>query len=193
MKAIFENYLRTHAQLTEEEITQISALAVSRKLRRNELLLRTGEVCRHKVFITGGMLRTYTIKEDGSEHIIQLSPELTWTLDAESYDQQQPSKYYISAVEPSEILLWAKPDFDRLLITLPPLKQYSERLISRNIYSGRQRLATALGGTPEEKYNEFVRSFPTYLARLPLRMIAAYLGISVKTLTRIRHAQLQRL
>src|ERR1700761_5059680 len=131
MKTIFENYLRNNTQLSEEEIAQISGLATGRKLRRNELLLQAGEVSRHKVFIVSGILRNYGIKEDGSEHILQFSPEYSWTLDVESYDTQQPSKYNISALEPSEVLLWSKADFTRLLNELPALKRLSEQLISR--------------------------------------------------------------
>jgi CRP-like cAMP-binding protein len=129
---------------------------------------------------------------DGGEHILQFSPENTWTLDAESYDRQAPSHYNISAVESSELLLWTKDDFNRLLAEVPRLKNFAEQLISRNIYSGRQRLLTTLSATPEEKYEDFVRNSPELLSRLPLRMIAAYLGISLKTLNRVRHAQLLR-
>ncbi|MNL63128.1 hypothetical protein D3C87_1872210 [compost metagenome] len=90
------------------------------------------------------------------------------------------------------MLFWKKPDFDALLRDIPELKKFSEQLISRNTYSSRNRILTILSGTPEERYIEFVNTYPDYLARLPLRMVAAYLGISLKTLTRIRHAQLQR-
>lgn len=192
MTTAFENYLRSQIRLSEADITRVSSAAIPRKLRRNEPLLVTGEVCRHKTFIVSGVLRTYSISADGSEPILQFSPELTWTLDAESYDQQQPSRYHIAAVEPSEILLWHKHDFDRLLAEIPGLKKYAEQLISRNIYKGRDRLLTALSASPEEKYGDFAHNFPGLLSRLPLRMIAAYLGISLKTLTRIRHAQWTR-
>ena len=190
--AVFENYLRQQAQLTDAEIALISSLAVPRRLRRNEALLSAGEVCRHKAFIASGMLRIYSVAADGSEPILQFPAELNWAIDAESYDQQKPSNYYIAAVEPTEVLLWHKPDFDRLLSGVPGLKKYSELIISRNIYSGRQRLLTALSASPEEKYGEFAKDFPGLLSRLPLRMIAAYLGISIKTLTRIRHTQWER-
>lgn len=192
MKTMFENYLRDHTQLSEENISYVSGLATERKLRRNELLLQAGEVSRHKVFIMSGMLRTYGIKEDGSEHILQFSPEYSWTLDVESYDKQQPARYNIGALEPSEVLLWNKADFTRLLDEWPVLKRHSEQLISLNIYRSRQRLAAALAGTPEEKYEDFVRESPGLLSRLPLRMIAAYLGMSLKTLNRVRHAQVVR-
>ena len=188
----FEIYLRAHTDLNDGDIARIRSLAVPKTLRRNEFLLREGEICRYKTFVIKGLLRTFGKAANGSEHILQFSPEHSWTLDAESYDRHQPSRYNIAAVEKSEVLLWSKADFDSLMAGIPQLKSLSEQLISRNIHSGRQRLLTALSATPEEKYQEFIQSFPDFLARLPLHMIAAYLGISIKTLTRIRHAQLRR-
>lgn len=188
----FENYLRLQTDLSEREIRLVSALAVPRKLRRKDFLLREGEICRYKAFIVSGLLRTFGMTPDGSEHILQFSPEATWTLDAESYDRQMPSRYHINAVEPTELLLWTKSDFDGLLVEIPRLKGFAEQLISRNIYSGRQRLLTTLSATPEEKYEDFVKNFPELLSRLPLRMIAAYLGVSLKTLNRVRQVQLLR-
>lgn len=192
MHTEFENYLAAQTDLPAETIRHISSMATLRHLKRNETLLNAGEICRHKVYIADGLLRNFYIKPDGNEHILQFSPQHTWTLDVESYDQQTPSLINIEAIERSTVLLWARPDFDRLLKEIPELKKFSERLISRAIYNNRNRILTILSGTPEERYADFVTAHPDYLARLPLRMIAAYLGISLKTLTRIRHAQLQR-
>lgn len=190
MVAEFQTYLLSHAPLDEADMERICSLAVSRTLRRNDFLFSEGEICRHKVFIVKGLLRTFGVSPDGGEHILQFSPEQTWALDAESYDLQIPSRYNLAAVEESEILAWSKNDFDRLLAEIPLLKTFAERLISRAIYNGRERLLSALAATPEEKYNTFARDYPSLISRLPLRMIAAYLGISLKTLTRLRHAQL---
>jgi len=188
----FETYLRARTNLTDAEIEQIILAAKPVSLQRNEALLLQGQVCRHKIFIVKGLLRTYGIGADGSEHILYFSPENNWAVDPESYHQQTPSQFTIAAVERSEVLLWSKPDFDRLLQEIPELSVLSEQLVIRSNFSNRQRLFATLSSTPEEKYEDFVRSFPDLLARLPLHMIAAYLGISLKTLTRIRHAQVRR-
>jgi CRP/FNR family transcriptional regulator len=188
----FESYLQSHANFNESDLKRISSLAEPRVLHRNDFLLMEGEICRHKTFIVKGMLRVFGTRTDGSEHILLFSPEHTWTLDAESYDKQIPSRCNIAAVEESEVLMWTKSDFDKLLAEIPLLKSLSEQLISRAIHNSRQRLLSALSATPEEKYNDFIRDSPALMKRLPLRMIAAYLGISLKTLTRIRHAQLHR-
>ncbi|OKS86411.1 Crp/Fnr family transcriptional regulator [Mucilaginibacter polytrichastri] len=187
----FEAYLQMHG-LPGEAIHRISGLATRRTLRRNEFLFRTGEICRHKVFVLKGLLRTYNTTPDGNEHILQFSPEHSWTLDVESYDRQVPSLAGIGAIEHSELLLWHKPDFNTLLAEVPQLKIFADQLIARNVHQSRHRILTALSATPEEKYEDFVRTFPGLLSRLPLRMIASYLGISLKTLNRVRHAQLQR-
>lgn len=192
MTAEFETYLRTHTSLDGKDIDRICSLAIPRTLQRNELLLQEGQICRHKVFISKGLLRNFGTATDGSEHILQFSPEHSWTLDVESYDKQIPALYNIGAVERSELLLWTKADFELLLSEIPQMKELAQQLISHNIYSSRQRILITLSATPEEKYEDFVRSFPNLLSRLPLHMIAAYLGISLKTLTRIRHAQLHR-
>jgi CRP-like cAMP-binding protein len=191
MQPEFEEYLKTNG-LPDEVIQGISSLAVSKTLRRNELLLQAGDVCRHKVFVVSGLLRSFSSSANGSEHILQFSPELSWTLDVESYDREIPATANISAIETTDVLLWNKKDFNQLLADYPQLKKLSEQIISRNIYYSRQRIATALSATPEEKYEDFISRFPNLLSRLPLHMIAAYLGISLKTLTRIRHAQLHR-
>lgn len=192
MHYIFEHYLKEQTGLPDDLVQQVSGMATAHSLRRNEAILQPGDVCRHKVFICSGMLRTYSTGAGGNEHILQFAPELTWTLDVESYDKGTPTVVTIDAIEPTGIIMWQKNDFEMLRNDIPVLKKFSEELISRNIYYSRQRMLTALSATPEEKYEDFVQRFPGLLQRLPLRMIASYLGISIKTLTRIRHAQLQR-
>jgi CRP-like cAMP-binding protein len=187
-----DTYLQALTNLNGEDIERIISAAKPRSLHRNELLLQQGQVCRHKTFIVKGLLRSFGTAADGSEAILHFSPENSWTLDAESYHLQTPSQFNIAAVEASELLLWTKTDFDRLLTEIPELNALSQQVISHNNFKGRHRLFTVLSATPEEKYEEFVRTFPDLLPRLPLHMIAAYLGISLKTLTRIRHAQLHR-
>ncbi len=188
----FEAYLRSHITLKDAAIEQIVSAAKSLSLQRNEALLQQGQVCRHKTFVVKGLLRVYGIGSGGSEHILHFAPENNWALEAESYHLHTPSQFTIAAIERTDVLQWTKTDFDRLLQEIPELNEMSEQLVKQNNFSNRQRIFTSLSLTPEEKYEDFVSTFSDLLARLPLHMIAAYLGISLKTLTRIRHAQVRR-
>ncbi|HUP11655.1 MAG TPA: cyclic nucleotide-binding domain-containing protein [Niastella sp.] len=188
----FEIYLRTQVSLNDVEIEQIVSAAKQVTLQRNELLLQEGQICRHKTFVIKGLLRNFGTAADGSESITHFSPENSWALEPESYHLLTPSQFSIAAVERSDILQWNQVDFNRLLNNIPALSNFSQQLITRVSYSNRNRLFTTLSATPEEKYESFVKTYPGLLARLPLHMIASYLGISLKTLTRIRHTQIHR-
>ncbi|MFD0795364.1 Crp/Fnr family transcriptional regulator [Mucilaginibacter litoreus] len=193
MITVFEKHMQAQASiLSGPQIKQIGAAATEITIPKKHVLLQAGEVCRVKIFVIEGFLRTYRIGDDGTEHIMQFSPAPTWTTEGESYTNATPSGYYIDALEDSKIMMWRKSDFDVLLSEIPALKTFSEQLISTNLHQSRNRLYKAISATAEEKYEDFVKTYPGILQRVPLRMIASYLGISLKTLGRIRQAQLQR-
>ncbi|RZJ71465.1 cyclic nucleotide-binding domain-containing protein [Flavobacterium sp.] len=188
----FIRYIKSNSQISDSDLVKILASADAKTFQRNEFLLEQGQISRNKIFVCKGLLRNFGLTDDGSEHILQFTPENTWTLDVESYDNGTPARYNIAAIEKSNVLVWEKSDFDTLLHEIPEFKSLSQQIISRNIYYSRQRILTAISASPEAKYEEFVTLFPSLLSRLPLHMIASYLGMSVKTLTRIRHAQLHK-
>lgn len=191
MFAEFESYIKEQAKLSDEDLKLIRSMAVERTVRRKQFLLHQGQVCRYKIFVSKGLLRTYRTREDGSEHVIVFSPENWWTTDPESYENLTPALYNIDALEDSEVILWTKNDFVDLFARIPGLKAYSEKLISQNFISSRQRIFSAISSTAEEKYDEFIETYPDIFARVPLHMVASYLGVSRKTLSRIRYTQLK--
>lgn len=188
----FESYFKEHTNLTNAEFKLMYSKASKLKVRKKEILLRAGEVCRFKFFVVSGMLRTYSMSANGSEHILMFSTENNWSTEPESLDNLTPSRFYIDAVENSEVIQWSKADFNELQEIIPQLKAYSQKIISRNIYLNRQRIASTLSSSVEERYDDFIKTNPDVMARIPLQMVASYLGVSLKTLSRIRHAQVKR-
>jgi CRP-like cAMP-binding protein len=166
------------------------SLAIVKKLRRKQLLLKEGEVCQHKIFVTKGLLRTYRLKDDGTEYIMRFAPENTWTTDYDSYNNQTPSKFNIEALESTEAVLWTFENLHKLA-AIPAFKSYLDRLISSSLHASHERVLMNISYTSEEKYQDFITSFPDVFRRVPLHMVASYLGVSRETLSRIRHTQLK--
>jgi len=188
----FEAHIAAYADLTQDELKYMRSLSATRKLRRRQLLLQEGEVCRCKTFVTKGLLRTYYAREDGTEHVMRFAAENSWMVDHESYNNQTPSRYNIEALEDTEVILWTRENFDRLLIAIPAVRELSERLKSNSLDASQDRIRMNISYTAEEKYQAFVTSFPDIFRRVPLHMVASYLGVSRETLSRVRHAQLKR-
>jgi len=192
MFEIFEAYITSIAHFTRDELALMRSLATVKKLRKKQFLLQEGDVCRYKTFISKGLLRTYLLKEDGTEYIMRFACENAWCIDHESYNNQTPSKYNIDALEDTELVLWKKENFDRLLETIPTFKMLSDKIKEISHDANHERILMNISFTSEEKYQHFIESFPNVFPRVPLHMVASYLGVSRETLSRIRHAQLKQ-
>jgi CRP-like cAMP-binding protein len=191
MFEIFETYITANGDFTPEDLTLIRSLSTVKKVRRKEFLLQEGEVCRYKIFITKGLLKSYRLKDDGTEHIMRFSPENSWMTDHESFKKQLPATNNIQALENTEVVLWTRENMAKLHTAIPAFKSYMERLIDSSLKASQERILRILSYTSEEKYEDFIASFPDVFRRVPLHMVASYLGVSRETLSRIRQTRLK--
>jgi len=188
----FETYITAHGNFSPEDLRLIRSRATVKKIRKKEFLLQEGEICRYKIFVTKGLLKTYVASHDGIEHILRFSPENSWTTDHESMRTQTPSRVNIEALENTEVVVWNRESLDELLIAVPAFRDYVARLMENALKATHERLLINLSYTTEEKYADFIASFPDVFNRVPLHMVASYLGVSRETLSRIRHARLKQ-
>jgi CRP-like cAMP-binding protein len=187
MFEVFEIYLKEKADLTGEELDAVRAVSVEKKVRKRQYLLQEGDVCHHNCFIVKGCLRFYRVGDDGTEHILRFAVENWWISDTESYNTGNPSKSNIDALENSEVILIDKLDFVNLMMTIPRFKNFIDRLKARSFDAIQNRVMSNISYTAEEKYKHFMTSFPDIFYRVPLGMIASYLGVSRETLSRVRN------
>lgn len=183
----FETYLKEEANLTADELEAVRAVSVEKKVRKRQYLLQEGDVCLNNCFVVKGCFRTYRVTEDGREHILRFAAENWWIGDQESYRTGNPSKSNIDALENSEVILINKPAFANLMMTIPRFRDLAEGLVATCFDAGQNRIMSNISDTSEEKYQRFMTSFPDIFNRVPLHMVASYLGLSRETLTRIRN------
>jgi CRP-like cAMP-binding protein len=138
------------------------------------------------MFVVCGCLRTYIIDNKGKEHVIQFSPENWWVADMDSFTTGVPTQYFLDAVEDSELLLCDNISFTKILEHIPGLAAQYQAGIQKHTAAKNQRIALALSATAKERYGHFLKTYPSLVQRLPLHMIASYLGITPETLSRVR-------
>ena len=186
MFEVFENYLKEKADLNAGEINAVHAVSIEKKVRKRQYLLQEGDVCHYNCFIVKGCLRMYAAGNDGTEHILRFAVENWWISDRESYNNGNPSRCNIDALENCEVILIDKPDFLHLLNTIPKFKSFTDNLLARSYDAIQNRVMSAISYSTEEKYQNFITRFPDIFNRVPLHMIASYLGVSRETLSRVR-------
>ncbi len=179
------NFLR-RIRLTDDELDRCTAFFAARKVRRKQFVLQEGEICKHVIFVTSGCLRAYTVDRNGEEHVIQFAIEDWWVTDMQSFLSGKPGTYTIDALEDSEILMLERDAREQLLKAIPKLERFFRLLQEANYVATHRRIEATLSASAEERYLDFVKTYPTLFQRIPQNQIASYLGITPQSLSRIR-------
>ncbi|MGZ3757264.1 MAG: Crp/Fnr family transcriptional regulator [Mucilaginibacter sp.] len=183
----FRDYIFTQCTLTEQELEQIGSACVVRHVRKKQYLLQEGEVAMHTTFLVSGCMRMYRVDDQGNEHILIFGTENWWMMDKESFITGNPSKYFIEALEDCQVLLWPKAVFQQFVQQIPALATFMHNLVNTGFMALQNRVYESISLTAEEKYHNFIKTYPDIFNRVPLHMIASYLGVSRETLSRVRN------
>jgi len=179
-------------KLTDNERDAIMAAFDRKRMRKRQYFLQEGDVCKYTGFIVKGSARMFTVNEKGHEHIIRFGLESWWMSDHESLVNLAPSPYYIEMLEDSELLVISLPNALELRnksrcfdLTIKALDKFQTIAMQKRIHA-------AIGMSAEEKYWDLSHTYPEFLERFPMNMIASYLGLSPETLSRIRKNGLRK-
>ncbi|MBN9350334.1 MAG: Crp/Fnr family transcriptional regulator [Chitinophagaceae bacterium] len=153
--------------------------------RKNEYLVREGEICSYVWYLQKGLARCY-YERDEHEVTTWFMQEGNILVLFKSLIRQTESKYNLQAIEDCELYRIRYEDI------LHVLEKYSEarriRTMITDKYSNLKdiRIRATSKLTPPERYAYFIRHFPHLLNRITLHHIASYLNISKSSVARAR-------
>ncbi|WP_228085249.1 Crp/Fnr family transcriptional regulator [Mucilaginibacter sp. JRF] len=178
--------------ITEEEKELFRQAFVPAKLRKRQYLLQAGDQSKYFALIVKGAMRQYSVDDKGNEHIVRLGVEGWWMGDRESWVMGSPSQYHIDAWEDTDMLLVTRANILELLKKTRIIGEMMRQLDERNYIANQRRLTSTISATAEKKYLDFVECYPALVERFPQHIIAAYLGITKDTLSRVKRQLLQK-
>ena len=186
---MYENlkaYCKSKVPLTDEELSLIDKYFTVKDLKKQELLLHNGKVCHFIGFISQGTIRHFHIK-DGLEKTCDISFENTWVTDFQSFTHNTPAIMNLQAMEDTRLFLIQR---DNLYKLYQECKKYETfgRLMAEQVAQRATEIAMSLSSDkPEQRFQNLINNQPDLFQRVPQKYIAALLGISPESLSRIRN------
>lgn len=164
----------------------------SKTFSKGEFLLRPGEIARYGFFVKKGCLKSYVIDNSGKERIIQFAPENWLVSDMDSITNKVPSVVFVEAIEETEVSYINNAeyeDFQKLEkeVLIDMVNKFRNNFIASN-----KRIIGLLSATSEQRYIDFIETYPTLVNRLSLKLIAAYIGVTPEYLSDIRRKMVKK-
>lgn len=149
------------------------------------MVLNADRVCTESYFIRKGILRIYFIK-DGKEISEYFFSQDEWVNSPTSFIQRKKDIYYIDTIETTEAYGLNVNDLVYLFDHFPEMERYSRLSMGSFFGHAMERIASMRFTSAKEKYDHFCQTYGHIYHRIPLGMVASYLGIAAETLSRIR-------
>lgn len=182
----FVSHIKRYVELNEQDIRIIESYMEPLELKKREFLLKEGEVSRCNYFVESGCLRMFYNNDKMVEQTTQFALETWWLSDYFSFSKQQPSEYFIQAVEKSIVVAIDFQRQEQLFAEVPQMERYFRIMMQRALAASQLRVKLIYQLSKEEMYKHFSTSFPQFLQRVPQYMLASYLGLTPEYLSELR-------
>ena len=179
------DHIKQYSTLSPAAIEALETCFTKVSFAKNDYLLREGQVCRHLYFVEQGALRGF-YNLDGKEVTHWFGFENDFVTSFHSFITGEAAVENIQLLEPTTLLCIAK----EMLTGLFSRHHEVERMVrigyEKYYIRLEERFVNAQFKTAAQRYHDLLERTPHILTRVPLGHIAAYLGISAETLSRIR-------
>lgn len=153
--------------------------------KKGELIIAANKVSTKSYYLLEGLTRTYFLKDD-KEIIEYFSSKNEWANSPRSWRTGKPDIYYVDAIEDTKALCIGVDDMIYLFDTFPELDRYGRLSMTTLLDHLIERITSFRFTNAGERYIHFKQTYPNIYYRIPLGMVASYLGITQETLSRIR-------
>ena len=156
-----------------------------KSLRKNEFLVREGEICAYFCFIESGILQ-HAISVDDEEKTTYLALRNSVTSSLNSFLFSKPSRKSIKAISDCKLWVIDLKNFKNLIENNEAFHQFYYNLIEKQLCLIDDYRIDLLTLSPEERYHKLLATEPKLLQEVPLHYLSSFLGISSRHMSRIR-------
>ncbi|WP_342085136.1 Crp/Fnr family transcriptional regulator [Dyadobacter sp. OTU695] len=172
--------------LSEEEWALLGGAFTERAVDSKTVITSEGEIEKEIYFIASGLVRLFYKTKDNDQITAFIFCENMFASSLESFIRQQPSTQNLETLENCTLLVLSKDKLDALYEQVPKTHVLMRKVMEARFVASQQLLSSYILAGPKERYELFAHQYPHLVQRVPLYILATFLGITPVSLSRIR-------
>lgn len=185
-KGILKAHIAKIAVLTDEQFDYFFSHFKQKSFHKGQALISTGDQVHCEYFVLSGCLKSFFINEEMKMFILQFAMPNWWTSDYDALYNRTKAVINVDCVADAEVLFLTNDDREKLCTELHPIEHFFRWRTNKGYVATQKRLLSFMNNNVKYRYEEVLRLYPELYNMVPKNLIAAYLGVSRETLSRLR-------
>ncbi len=180
----FITFIKTIIGIDDLDLQLVLSKCTERQVPKGKLILRKGQIANQYFFIVSGGVRFFYEAND-QENTTWVTFKNEFFTEISSLNPQKPSRFNIEAIEDTMLVVIDKKDMDFLYGHVPVWEEFGRKIWEAMSVRMIDQILNFQTMSAEERYLEFMNN-PELLQKIPVKQLAAVLGITPNALSRIR-------
>ena len=184
MNTRLKTFILQYVTLSDAEMEHITSKFKSKTIKKNDFSLKQGDTCKDLVFVQKGCLRLYYLKDDIEVSVWFAFPNSS-AIEIYSFISENPSDYFLEAIEDSEVLYLTKTELHKLYQQQHKMQEMMRNFWEDVILNLINRFTALQKDSAEQRYLDLLKK-PDYMNTIPQKYLASFIGVTPTSLSRIR-------
>jgi CRP-like cAMP-binding protein len=185
MEEMLRRHIEQVVRLSDEEYAFVRQHFSIKYCKKGGLLIDKNEPVRYVYLVISGLLKLVYHDKTGREHIISFAMEDWWESDYPAWFSRQPASLSLQCIEDTQVYCLSLDNYQTICAGLQKMEHFFLHKANRGHMASQERILSFLTATPRERYEQVLRKQPALMQRVPKVLLAAYLGVSRETLSRL--------
>jgi len=184
-KEILKQHIAKTASLTEDEFEHFFSHFKPESFKKGQIIIHEGDNVEKEYFVLSGCLKAFFMNDNIKMHILQFTMPTWWTSDYAALYNKTKATITIDCISNAEALSITNEDREKLCRELHQAEYFFRWRTNKGYVAVQKRLLSFMNNDAKTRYEELLALYPALYNMVPKHLIAAYLGVTRETLSRL--------
>ena len=184
-KEILKQHIAKIALLTDQEFDYFFSHFKLQSYTRGQTIITEGDKVESEYFVVDGCLKSFYINDDMKMFVLQFAMSTWWASDYNALYSGEKAKINVDCLTNAEVLCLSNIDREKLCREIHQVEHFFRWRTNKGYVAAQRRLLSHMNNDAKQRYEELMNQYPALYNMVPKHLIAAYLGVSRETLSRL--------
>lgn len=186
-REVLKAHVAKNAELTDEQFEYFFSHFEFRSFKKGQVIISQGSMVDCEYFVISGCLKSFFVNDELKMFILQFAMPTWWASDFEALYNHTKASITLDCITDAEVLCISNANREKICGEIHSVENFFRWRTNKGYVASQKRLLSLMNNNVKFRYEELLSLYPELYNTVPKNLIAAYLGVSRETLSRLYH------